>query len=182
MSVRRIRLFPDDCLTEPCEPVEDVESEVVQSLIDDMLETVHEYEGLGLAANQIGESKRIIVLRADPLPDEMLSSDLVLVNPTLQWESGAQTNREGCLSFPGASADIERSEYIEVEAQDREGVTMVQEATGYLASAYQHEIDHLDGTLMIDHLGDLERKLFLKDFRKSRKQIKRVQRQSRRDA
>jgi peptide deformylase len=132
-------------------------------LIDDMFETMYDAHGIGLAAPQIGVSRRLIVVDLG----EEGSRPFAMLNPRIV-QSGARTEKgeEGCLSIPGVSAMVERPEAVVVEGTDRDGNPMRMEADGMLARCLQHEIDHLDGVLFIDRIGPLKRNMLLKKYRK----------------
>jgi len=140
--------------------------DAVQQLVDDLLETMRAAKGVGLAANQIGVARRVAVVdigEEDPPP-------LVLINPAILERSDEQeTAEEGCLSIPEIFGDVERHARVVVEALDRDGKKFRAEAQGYKARAIQHEIDHLDGILFLDHLSAVKRSLLLAKWKKSRK-------------
>lgn len=157
MSIRTILQYPDKRLRNPGKPVTDFGPEL-QTLVDDMAETMYAAPGVGLAAPQIGESLRLFIIdiaTADDAPSDFR----VFVNPEIVEREGDVVWEEGCLSFPGVHEEIKRSERVKVRAQDREGNTFELEADGLLAIAIQHENDHLDGKLMVDHLSVLKRRL-----------------------
>jgi peptide deformylase len=130
----------------------------LQALVEDMAETMYAAPGVGLAAPQIGEAFRLFIV--DVATAEDAPSDLrVFVNPEIVEKNGEVVWEEGCLSFPGVHEEIERAERVKVRAQDREGKPFELEADGLLAIAIQHENDHLDGKLMVDHLSILRRRL-----------------------
>jgi peptide deformylase len=162
--VRTILHYPDPRLREPGKRVEALTPEL-RELIDDMAETMYAAPGVGLAATQVGEAWQIFVV--DCASDGEPSDFRVFVNPTILSLEGKVTFDEGCLSFPGAREEIERAEKVRVRAQDRDGKWFELEAEGLLAIAIQHEYDHLQGTLMIDRLGPLKKRLL------HRKMIKR---------
>jgi peptide deformylase len=157
MAIRTILHYPDKRLRNPGKPVTDFGPEL-QTLIDDMAETMYAAPGVGLAAPQIGESLRLFIIdiaTADDAPSDFR----VFVNPEIVEREGEVVWEEGCLSFPGVHEEIQRAERVKVRAQDREGNTFELEADGLLAIAIQHENDHLDGKLMVDHLSVLKRRL-----------------------
>ena len=152
-----ILCYPDKRLREPGKDVE-VFDEELRTLIDDMAETMYAAPGVGLAAPQIGVSKRLFIIDVATEDDE--PSDLrVFINPEIVAAEGETTFNEGCLSFPGAREDVDRAEHVTVRALDKDGKPFELEAEGLLAIAIQHENDHLDGRLMIDHLSVLRRRL-----------------------
>lgn len=157
MAIRSILHYPDKRLRDPGLPVTDFGPEL-QKLVEDMAETMYAAPGVGLAATQIGEAKRLFIIDVATGDDE--PSDLrVFVNPEILERNGDVRWEEGCLSFPGVHEEIDRAERVKVRAQDREGKTFELEADGLLAIAIQHENDHLDGKLMVDHLGLIKRRL-----------------------
>ena len=155
--IRPILCYPDKRLREPGKKVERFDAELHQ-LIEDMAETMYAAPGVGLAAPQIGVSKRLFIVDVASAEDE--PSDLrVFINPEIVETEGETTFNEGCLSFPGLREDIDRAERVRVRALDKDGQPFELEAGGLLAIAIQHENDHLDGKLMIDHLSVLRRRM-----------------------
>ncbi len=170
MALREIRLLGDDVLREPAAPVESFDEDL-RALAEDMWETMYHADGIGLAAPQIGISKRLIVVhprRSDERAEQEEYEPLALVNPRVV-ESSGQTDKEieGCLSIPGMEEYVERPLDVRVEAQDLDGSPLELKAEGLLGRALQHEIDHLDGVLFIDHLSPLKRRLLMKRWRKA---------------
>lgn len=168
MAIRDILLYPEhsDVLTTECDPVETVDDEVRQ-LVDDLAETMYDAPGVGLAAPQIGVTKRVTVI--DVSDPEQPGGDLhVLINPEILETSGTITWEEGCLSFPGLYQEVERSENVKIRATDRDGERYELEAEGILAVAIQHEVDHLDGILFLERMSRLKRRLARKDYKKIR--------------
>lgn len=156
MAVRTILHYPDKRLREPGKDVSDF-GPGLQSLVEDMAETMYAAPGVGLAATQIGVALRVFLV---DVSGEDEPSDLkVFVNPEITEASGQQTFEEGCLSFPGVHESVDRAEKVRVRAQDASGERFELEAEGLLAVAIQHENDHLEGKLMIDHLGLIRRRL-----------------------
>jgi peptide deformylase len=157
MAIRPILHYPDKRLRIPGQPVTDFGPEF-QLLVDDMAETMYAAPGVGLAATQLGIALRVFIIDIATGDDE--PSDLrVFVNPEIVEAHGDVLWAEGCLSFPGVHEDIERAERVKVRAQDRNGVPFELEAEGLLAVAVQHENDHLEGKLMVDHLGLLKKRM-----------------------
>lgn len=144
MAIQPIREFEDPVLRKKALPVEQI-TRRTQRIIKDMIETLHDAEGAGLAAPQIGLSERIIVVDVGDGP-------IALINPELLEAEGSQRDVEGCLSFPGVSGYVTRKDRIVVEGLNENGKVLRVEAKGFLARAFQHEIDHLDGKLFIDYL------------------------------
>lgn len=139
----------------------------VKQLVDDMAETMYAAPGVGLAATQIGEAVQLFVV--DTADDGAPSDFRVFINPEILEREGEITWSEGCLSFPGVNEEIDRAAKVRVRAQDREGKTFELTAEGLLAVAIQHEYDHLQGVLMIDHMGPLKKRMT------HRKMIKRAE-------
>lgn len=167
--IRTILHYPDKRLREAGKRVESVTAEL-QKLIDDMAETMYAAPGVGLAATQIGELLQLFII---DIADQDEKSDLkVFINPEILDTQGEITWQEGCLSFPGVQEDIDRAATVRVKAQDRDGNWFELEAEGLLAVAIQHEYDHLQGKLMIDHMGPLKKRLT------HRKMVKRAEEQA----
>ena len=137
MAIRKIRLEGDAVLGKKCRPVEKM-TDKIHVLVDDMLETMYESNGVGLAAPQVGILKRVVVIDVGDGP-------LVMINPQLIESQGEQTGDEGCLSVPGVAGQVTRPNYVRVQALDEEMQEIEIEATELLARACCHEIDHLDG-------------------------------------
>ena len=162
--VREIIIWPDPVLKEIAKPVDGVD-DTVRRLLDDMAETMYAAEGVGLAAPQIGVSKRLIVIDVSPRePEQKL---VHLVNPEIVKIEGKMTYTEGCLSVPGEAEDVERAAKVWVRALGRDGKPFEIVAEGdLLAVALQHEYDHLQGTLFVDHLSSLKRELIRRRMKK----------------
>ena len=155
MAIRNLRYQGDEILTKKSRevPEEDIASEKIQSLIDDMIETMHKYNGVGLAAVQVGVLKRIVVI--DLYDDH---GPIVFINPVIIKTKGEQEVDEGCLSFPNEFAKVIRPAEVVAEYTDRKGKRMRVKAKELLAQAISHELDHLEGELFIDKIipGTLE--------------------------
>ena len=155
MAIRNLRYQGDEILKKTSKevPVEDISSEKIQTLIDDMIETMHKYNGVGLAAVQVGILKRVIVI--DLYDDK---GPIVLINPVILKTKGEQEVEEGCLSFPNEFAKVIRPAELTAEYIDREGKRMKVKAKELLAQAIAHEVDHLNGELFIEKIipGTLE--------------------------
>ncbi|MFH1765418.1 MAG: peptide deformylase [Gemmatimonadota bacterium] len=166
MAIREIKILGDPFLRVPAQGVGDVDDEV-KILVKDMLETMYHAEGIGLAAPQVGVSRRVIVVDLGQA-DEEGAGAVALVNPRV-LESSKKRDRapEGCLSIPGMEEVVERPSTVTVEGLDPDGVPVTMEVSGLLSRALQHEIDHLDGILFIDRVSPLKRRMFLKKWHKS---------------
>ena len=161
--IRTILHYPDRRLREKGQPIEAVTAEI-QALVDDMAETMYAAPGVGLAATQIGVALQLFIV--DIAEQDQPSALQVFINPEIVSREGEITWTEGCLSFPGVQEDIDRSERVVVKALDRNGKAFTLEAEGLLAVAIQHELDHLRGELMIDHLGPLKKRLVHRKMQK----------------
>ncbi|MDY5987342.1 peptide deformylase [Sporofaciens sp. SGI.106] len=142
MAIRKIREMGDDVLAKSCKEVTKMTLRT-QILINDMLDTMYEAMGVGLAAPQVGVLKRIVVIDVGDGP-------LILINPEILETSGEQTGEEGCLSVPGKSGTVTRPNYVKVKALNEEMEEVVLEGEGLLARAFCHEIDHLDGKMYVE--------------------------------
>lgn len=142
MALRNIVTLGDEVLRKKCRPVSEI-TERIQTLVDDMIETMHDANGVGLAAPQVGVMRRIFVVDIGDGP-------IVLINPEIIEMSGEQTGEEGCLSLPGKAGTVTRANYVKIKGLDRDGNEQVYEGTELLARAFQHENDHLDGVIYID--------------------------------
>ena len=145
MAVLKIRTLPDPVLRQKAKRVNKIDGSI-QKLIDDMIDTMRASSGAGLAAPQIGVSLRIVVIQ---IPGEEV---ITLINPEVVKRQGERVVEEGCLSVPGYQGEIKRSVTVKVRAQDREGKQFRLKGEGVLAQALEHETDHLNGTLYIDHI------------------------------
>lgn len=141
MAVKPIVMFPADVLEQPCEKVTVFDRKLTK-LIKDMYDTMIEYDGVGLAAPQIGLSLQVAIVDIDDH-----HGTIELINPEIVEKRGEQTGPEGCLSFPGLFGEVKRANYVKVRTFNRKGKLRIIEAEGFLARAIQHEIDHLDGVL-----------------------------------
>lgn len=165
MARRQILHFPDPRLRKKAVAIADV-TDAIRQLADDMLETMYDAPGIGLAATQINVQKRLIVIDIS----EDKSSPLILINPEITEKEGEREHEEGCLSVPEAYEVVARADNIEVNALDREGKSFSLHADGLLATCIQHEIDHLDGKLFVDYLSNLKRQRIRKRLEKQLKQ------------
>jgi peptide deformylase len=169
---RKILIEPDPILRKKCEPLEKVDSNV-RKLMKDMLETMYDAPGIGLAAVQIGILKRLIVI--DIAKDEKKRDPLFLINPVI-LKSSKKTSiyEEGCLSLPGQFAEIERPAECFIKYIDLNGEEKELEAEGLLSTCIQHEVDHLNGILFIDYLSKLKKDMIIKKLVKHKKEIERI--------
>ncbi len=186
MATLKIFTFPDDILTKKAAPIARVERSLY-SLADQMLETMYEAPGIGLAANQVGILQRILVIDTEydleeleegahpPTGVEVVGNNLItnkrpqiIINPEITYKEGTTAIAEGCLSVPEFNAEVKRFEKIKVRFQDIDGLTKTLSADGLLAIALQHEMDHLDGTLFIDRLSPLKKEKVRKMLREER--------------
>ena len=146
MAIRNVRLETDEILRKKSRPV-DVVDDKIRELVDDMIETMHKQDGVGLAAPQVGVLKRVVVI---DLYDD--NGPYVLINPEILKEKGEQEVDEGCLSFPNKFAKVIRPEEVTVKAWDRDGKEYKLKGKGLLAQAISHEVDHLNGILFVDKM------------------------------
>lgn len=172
MTLKPIIILPDRRLRQKSEPVTTVD-DAVRGLLDNMLETMYDAPGIGLAAIQIAVPKRIIVIDIARREDEQAPADpLFLVNPEILWASEEESSyEEGCLSIPDYREEVFRPAKIKFGYLDRQGKRQEMDADGLLATCVQHEIDHLNGILFIDHISRLKRDRIMKKFSKSAKRV-----------
>ncbi len=163
MALRKIRYLGDPVLRQRASDVDSVD-EGIASLIEDMFDTMHTEGGVGLAAPQVGVSKRVIVLDGDI--DRYGQERIALVNPVILRHDGEVEEEEGCLSIPELRDRVKRWKTVTVMGLDAEGQGLEFDAEGLLSRAIQHEIDHLDGILFIDRLSSLRRELLLNQWKK----------------
>lgn len=161
MTKLTILRYPDERLRTVAEPIAEVD-DAIRAQIDDMFETMYESNGVGLAATQVNFHKRLFV--ADCSEDQ--NEPLVFINPEIIETDGHFTNEEGCLSFPGVYAKVERAGTVTVKALDRNGESFTKTADGLLAICIQHEIDHLNGKLFVDYLSKLKQDRIRKKLEK----------------
>ncbi len=164
MALRNILHYPDPRLRHKALPVPEVSDEI-RRLIDDMAETMYAAPGIGLAAIQINEPLRIVVIDLSEARDQLQ----VFVNPEIIERDGEQTIEEGCLSVPGIFEPVTRANHVKVRALDRDGKPFELETTGLLATCIQHEIDHLDGKVFVDYLSRLKQTRIRKKLEKQQK-------------
>lgn len=165
MSILTILEFPDKRLRTVAKPVENVD-DTIRKLVDDMLETMYEAKGVGLAATQVNVHKRVIVIDTSEDKD----APLCLINPEIIEKDGVEESEEGCLSVPGFYETVQRAEHIKVRALNKNGESFELEAKELLAVCIQHEMDHLQGKLFVDYLSPLKRKRIKEKLEKIHKQ------------
>ncbi len=163
MALLKIRHYPDPVLKKVADPVTEFD-DCLRQLVHDMAETMYAAPGVGLAAPQVGISKRLTVIDCSARDEE--AQLLVLVNPEIINQDGESFEEEGCLSVPEYYAKVSRSARVKVRFQDLDAKTHVVEAQGLTSIACQHEIDHLNGILFVDHLSPLKRSMFRKKWKK----------------
>ena len=162
MSVRTIHLLGSPVLREQSAAVGTVDEEVRQ-LVTDLFDTMRADDGIGLAANQVGVARRVAVVEVSDEPS------VVLIDPVIVERTGQVRGEEGCLSIPDIFGDVDRAQRVVVEPTNLEGERIQVEASDLRARAIQHEIDHLDGVLFLDHLSPLKRRMLMKKWKKLRK-------------
>ena len=165
MTLRKILHYPNPKLRNIAKTVDKVDADI-KRLVDDMFETMYEDNGIGLAATQLGIELRIFVIDIQ----DKNQKPLAFINPVIIEKIGEQKYQEGCLSVPGIYAEVKRAAKIKIEALDRNGEKFTLEANDLLSVAIQHEFDHLDGKLFIDHLSPLKRQLLKKKVKKLQKE------------
>ena len=170
--LRKIIIEPDPVLRKKCDPLEKVDDQT-RKLMKDMLETMYNAPGIGLAAIQIGILKRLVVI--DISKDQEKKEPLFLINPEIIHTSNKTSiYEEGCLSLPGQFAEIERPAECVLKYVDYQGIQKEMKAEGLLATCIQHEVDHLNGILFIDYLSKLKKDMIIKKLVKHKKEIERV--------
>lgn len=171
LALRPVLKFPDPRLREVSQPIASV-SDALRELVRDMCEVMYDEPGIGLAAPQVGERVRLIVVDTEWTQEGAERSPLVLVNPVLSEHEGLILWKEGCLSVPDFEAEVERAERVLLRAQDLEGAEIAIRAEGLQAVCFQHEVDHLDGKLFIDRISQLKRSRYVL---RRQKQLRREQ-------
>jgi peptide deformylase len=170
MAVREILILPDKRLRLVSKPVAKVDSSI-KKLVEDMFETMYDAPGIGLAAIQVGEPKRVVIMDLAKKDEDQQRQ--VFINPEIVKKSDeTKTHEEGCLSIPEYYEEVERPAAVTVKYLDLDGKQREVEATGLLATCLQHEIDHLNGVLFIDHISKLKRDRVIKKFAKAAKRAK----------
>ena len=171
MAIHKILLEPDLLLRKKCKSVTGVDDNL-RKLMDDMVETMYDAPGIGLAAIQIGVSKRVVVIDISKKEEK---EPLYLVNPEITFQSKEKSKyEEGCLSLPGQFAEVERASECHLKYLDYNGNTKELKAQGLLATCIQHEIDHLNGILFIDYLSKLKKTMIIKKLTKKKKSLERI--------
>ena len=167
MTILPIIKAPDPRLKLIAKPVEKVDDSL-RKFIDDMFETMYDADGIGLAATQVGDLRRVLIL--DIAQKENKRDPMVYINPEITWQSEElNTYTEGCLSFPEHYADVNRPKEIKVKYLDREGNQHEVHADGLLATALQHEIDHLNGKVFVDYIQPMKRDIILRKLKKEKR-------------
>jgi peptide deformylase len=161
MATLEILTYPDDILKQKALPVETVDDEI-RTLVDDMAETMYSAPGVGLAANQVGVLKRVVTI--DVTYTDGTPNLIVLINPEIVSKDGNCLSEEGCLSLPGITEEVERAERVAVRALNRNGEPFELTAEGFLASAVQHELDHLEGVVLLDKLSFLKKRMLTREL------------------
>jgi peptide deformylase len=169
MALRPVLQFPDKRLRRVSRPIETITDELRQ-LAQDMCEVMYDEPGIGLAAPQVGEDVRLVVVDTEWTAEDAEKHPLILVNPELSEHEGKLVWNEGCLSVPDFQAEVERAERVVLRAQDLDGKPVEIRAEGLQAVCFQHEVDHLNGVLFIDHISLLKRSRYVA---KRKKQLKR---------
>lgn len=169
MALKPIHTFPDPVLREKAKPVTKFNDDL-KKLVRDMAETLYAAPGVGLAANQVGVLQQVIVIDVRDQEENINTGLVALINPRIVFAEGEASIDEGCLSVPDERAEVPRFAHVKVEAQDPDGHLMEIDGKGYLAIVLQHEIDHLNGVLFIDHLSPLKRAAIKKRLKKQKLQ------------
>ncbi len=169
MAKRDIIIAPDPRLKKVCTPVDSID-EAPATLMKDMLETMYEAPGVGLAAPQVGVQKRIIVV--DPARGKETPNPHMIANPEIVWSSEeTKVHEEGCLSLPLYYEDVVRPDRIRLQYLDENNAKRELEAEGFFSVVIQHEMDHLDGVLFVDHISSVKRSMILRKLKKTKKQM-----------
>ena len=177
MAVLPLVIAPDERLSQRSEPVKEVNDEI-KKLAEDMLETMYANNGIGLAAVQVGVMKRVIVVDVEWGSSRYEGDDketkpgkpIVLINPEIVGESDdISTYNEGCLSFPDQYSEVKRPEVVTIRYLDKDGKEQTKKVDGLLATCIQHEIDHINGVVFVDHISKLKRDMILRKLKKAKK-------------
>ena len=165
--IRKIVKYGDPVLEQVAEPVTEFDTDELKQIVEDMWETMYSAQGVGLAAPQIGLRKRISIVDVSAGEDE--TKKLVVINPTVTKREGSQVGEEGCLSIPGFREQVKRANRVVVAAQNEKGEPIEVEGEELLARALEHEIDHLNGILFLNHLSMLKRDMIRRKIKKLQK-------------
>ena len=165
MAYMQIKTYPDPVLRKVCKPIETINDEMM-TLCNDMRETMRLAQGAGLAANQVGVSIRLIVLDPRTKKDD---KSIILINPVIIEQDSEEITEEGCLSLPKFYEFVKRAKRVFVTGVNIKGEPFKMECDGFMARAVQHELDHLNGVLLIDHLSPVKKDLFKKKYMKERR-------------
>jgi peptide deformylase len=168
MALRPVLKFPDKRLSQLSAPIEEITDEI-RELARDMCEVMYDEPGIGLAAPQVGEAIRLVVVDTEWTEEDVERNPLILVNPELSEHEGKIRWKEGCLSVPDFEAEVDRAERVLLRSTDLDGKELQIRAEGLQAVCFQHEVDHLDGTLFIDRISRLKRTRYVA---KRKKQLK----------
>ena len=172
MTIRKILTIPDPKLREKSSAVKKVDKDI-KNLMDDMLSTMYDAPGIGLAAIQIGIPKRVIVMDLSKEPDK--KKPMYFINPEIIWKSNVNSSyEEGCLSIPNQFAKIDRPDKCHIKYLDYNGHEKEIKAEGLLSTCIQHEIDHLNGVLFIDYLSKLKKNIIMKKLSKDKRELERI--------
>lgn len=169
MALLEIYTYPEEVLREKAAPIEEVDRQC-RKLIDDMVETMYDAPGIGLAANQVGRACQLVAIDLQRRDEESDSGLIVMVNPKIISAQGSIAFEEGCLSVPDYYAKVKRAEEVVVRALDVDGKPFEMTASGFLAVVIQHELDHLEGRLFVDKLGPIARDIFRRKWKKRQKE------------
>ncbi len=173
MEVPEIKIYPDPVLREVAEEVKEIMDEEIQEIIDQMFLAMYKTpNGIGLAANQIGVKKRIVVFDFKREKDRK-GDPFVIINPEIVWTDGKIIHEEACLSIPGFSAKVTRKKRVGIRGYDRNGKLIEREGDDIEAICFQHEVDHLNGILFIDHVSGLKKAIFKRKMRKLMREARR---------
>jgi peptide deformylase len=163
--MKQIFLYPDQVLKTRADEIETIDIDII-NLVEDMKHTMYAAPGVGLAAPQVGFSRRLILI--DPTSNKEPGNLTILINPVIIEQEGTETDSEMCLSVPEVSVDIPRSQRIIVKGLDLDGKETIIKAEGFLARIFQHEIDHLNGRVILDYASHLKRSIYLKKRKKGK--------------
>ena len=167
MTIKRILVYPEDCLKQVAKPVTVFNDEGLKTLVQDLVDTMYDAPGVGLAAPQIDVPLRVAVTDVDWRSEDGVKNHQVWINPEFLWKSDeTEVTEEGCLSLPDIYGDVERPNAVRLRWYDLEGKKHEQDFEGFQAVALQHEFDHLDGKVFIDYFSPLKRRMITKKLKK----------------